>query len=972
MKEKNKKEKNKKEKITHMRTMKNCRFIAVAATVFVGILLSLAILNCSLSIVVQEYEDDMVQGLKDIVRQYSDDVLKDELYDESANQTAEEIAGYIKTLFMRNGVNEYMLDYVDSYVSDYVNYYLFCGELDHDKKQANGYFIYQETRQQLKNYSKEELYKILTRKKVMSKDGYRIYSYDMNPGQYLIIRFAATEIFTKKSALEAYSEDSDELICRIDTQTGIIEDSSEVEYLGTSVDEYSVYEGRKSYRNLKPYEPLVMVNSRGQTVIFAKSDEINGDMFVSVIPTNILLPAVVRNSIMGIVLCWVFLIIILKYVLKFLKNIYDEEKSVKFIPITKKLCIDVHFFSHVGGLTVFAALLTTVSMLYVQTMTNYSTQNEKARIDLKGLEQHIELNEENSVSMEEDYFANAYSVLEILSAYLSAFPEDCSNETLGEFADNFPTIDRITLYNSDGVAEYDSDGIVGVALSRDSMSGESLFWKVINGESSYEYFETKSEDTLFFDIAIRRLDSKGIICIRQNGECLEKFREKSSVQNYVLTANMGVSERGYIEKETPDTLYWAKAGGTKFKEYPNTLSDEVLKHGYSGMVRINNNRQLVNVRDTDDRILICGKSTYRLFGLMSVVEYLLVIVLMGVQYLILAVLCTKRRKDVESDEINVVGDKLSYQEIFRERTMDSEYRKTAVWMLMCAIFMIVVTLVVDSCFGSTSILSYLFGSRWTKGINLFSITMIMMLIATVVLFSKLFEVLVLFFTKNMGPRGVTLGKMFCSLIKFVALVIVTVMTLVYLGADLTALLASAGIAGAMISFCAQQTVNDLLSGLFIIFENSVNVGDWVEVDGFRGEVIEIGVRVTKISAGGEVVIVNNSDLRNISKMNKEKSGALCEFEIAYKEDATAVMELLRNKAQYMKDMIPQIEEGPYLEGVLELGSSGILLRMWALGHRDDTLIIERELLRITKEILDENNIEIPFTQITVHTSDVKQ
>ena len=240
----------------------------------------------------------------------------------------------------------------------------------------------------------------------------------MNPGQYLIIRFAATEIFTKKSALEAYSEDSDELICRIDTQTGIIEDSSEVEYLGTSVDEYSVYEGRKSYRNLKPYEPLVMVNSRGQTVIFAKSDEINGDMFVSVIPTNILLPAVVRNSIMGIVLCWVFLIIILKYVLKFLKNIYDEEKSVKFIPITKKLCIDVHFFSHVGGLTVFAALLTTVSMLYVQTMTNYSTQNEKARIDLKGLEQHIELNEENSVSMEEDYFANAYSVLEILSAYL--------------------------------------------------------------------------------------------------------------------------------------------------------------------------------------------------------------------------------------------------------------------------------------------------------------------------------------------------------------------------------------------------------------------------------------------------------------------------------------------------------------------------------------------------------------------------
>lgn len=962
----------KKDKIKYSKGMKRRRFIATLATVLLGLALSLIIWNCSAEVVVNEYEKNMIHGLKDVCRQYSDDVEKDNLYEQSIDEVGENLAGFLKTLFMTKGVSEYTLDYADSYVAGLMNYYLFYGSLDHENKQANGYFIYQKERQQLKDCSKEELYDIISSGRVSYDDGYRIYSYMMNPGQYLMVRFRSTKIFTKKSALEAYAEDSDEFICRINSETGEIEDSCEQEYIGKNFDDYAQMGDGKTYNSFEPYKAYIIIDDNKQAVLYAQSEEVNGDYFVSIIPTNILIPAITRSSIVGVVLCWAFLFIILHYVIAALKNIEDSEKSVKFVPITRKLCIDIRFFSHVAGLTVFAIVLTILSMLYVQTMTNYSTQNEKARTDLKGLEQHIDLNIENANSMESDFFSNCRTVMEIISSYLVAFPEECSDCALSEMVNNLSTISRITLYDSNGVSEYDSEGVFGVSLTHDDSSGESKFWDVLSGDSTLEYYATSSENETFYNIAIMRQDTEGLIRIKINGDCLEKFCADSSIQKYVMTANMGASERGYIDKDKPDTLYWIREGDERFKEYTNTLSESVLTHGYSGMARIRNIRQLVNVRDTRDRYLICGKSTSYLFGIQSVMEYLSVTVLLLLQYLILAFLSAKKRETVEADEVNVVGDFLSYEEMVRERAMDKEYRKLAVWMLLSALFMIVVTLLVDSGFGNTSILAYLFGSTWTKGINLFSVTMIMMLIAGVVLGGKLLELLVMFFTKNMGPRGVTLGKMSCSLIRFAALVIVLVVTLVDLGADLKALLASAGIAGAMLTFCAQQTVNDLLSGFFIIFENSINIGDWICVDDFRGEIIEIGVRITKVSAGGSVKIVNNSDLRNIDKLCKEMSGAYCEFEIAYKEDAQTVLELLKSKSDYLKEKIPRIDEGPYFDGVLDLGSSGVKLRVWAHGHRDYVMFIERELRRNIKEILDENGVEIPFTQVTLHMSDDKQ
>ena len=80
------------------------------------------------------------------------------------------------------------------------------------------------------------------------------------------------------------------------------------------------------------------------------------------------------------------------------------------------------------------------------------------------------------------------------------------------------------------------------------------------------------------------------------------------------------------------------------------------------------------------------------------------------------------------------------------------------------------------------------------------------------------------------------------------------------GVDTTTLLASAGILSIAISFGAKELVSDILSGLFIIFEGEFRVGDIIKVGDWRGAVVEIGVRTTKVEDGSQNIKV----IRNLS------------------------------------------------------------------------------------------------------------
>ena len=218
-------------------------------------------------------------------------------------------------------------------------------------------------------------------------------------------------------------------------------------------------------------------------------------------------------------------------------------------------------------------------------------------------------------------------------------------------------------------------------------------------------------------------------------------------------------------------------------------------------------------------------------------------------------------------------------------------------------------------------------------------------------------------------KGKAFVKMLASLVKYAAFVALIYLFLRYLGVNAVTLLSGLGILGLVVGLAAQPIFEDVFAGLFIVFEGVFDVGDIIVYDEFRGEVIEIGVRTTQIlDAGGNVKVINNSDLRSFVNMTSELSAVVCIVQIEYGESLKRVERIISDNIGAIRASIPALKKGPDYVGVTELGSSGVSLKFLAYCSEQDRFQAERDLNRAVKLMFDENGINIPFTQVVLHNS----
>lgn len=216
-------------------------------------------------------------------------------------------------------------------------------------------------------------------------------------------------------------------------------------------------------------------------------------------------------------------------------------------------------------------------------------------------------------------------------------------------------------------------------------------------------------------------------------------------------------------------------------------------------------------------------------------------------------------------------------------------------------------------------------------------------------------------------KGKAIVALICSFIKYLAVLILIFVVLKAWGVDTATLLAGAGILSLIVGLGAQPLIEDIIAGLFIVFEELFDVGDIIVVDGFRGTVKEIGIRTTQIEdAGGDIKVVNNSDIRTLINMTSQLSLAICEVDIEYGESLERVEVIIKNNLDSVKAAIPDISEGPYYMGVSALGASGVRLRFTAKCVESQKFQVERDMNRQIKLLFDRNGINIPFTQVVVH------
>ena len=210
--------------------------------------------------------------------------------------------------------------------------------------------------------------------------------------------------------------------------------------------------------------------------------------------------------------------------------------------------------------------------------------------------------------------------------------------------------------------------------------------------------------------------------------------------------------------------------------------------------------------------------------------------------------------------------------------------------------------------------------------------------------------------------------MFASVIRYVAAIVLLCWGLSILGVDLSTIVTSVGILALIIGFGAESLIEDLVTGTFMLLENQYNVGDIVEVGGFRGTVHEIGIRTTSLmDVGGNIKIINNSDMRNILNRSDKASVAGTSIDVPYETDLEDFEPKIPGLMQQIFEKHRDVMLSPprYL-GVQELGASGVTLKFVVEVEEDKIFsaprILNRELLVGFKKL----GVECPFPQVDVH------
>lgn len=221
------------------------------------------------------------------------------------------------------------------------------------------------------------------------------------------------------------------------------------------------------------------------------------------------------------------------------------------------------------------------------------------------------------------------------------------------------------------------------------------------------------------------------------------------------------------------------------------------------------------------------------------------------------------------------------------------------------------------------------------------------------------------YDKGIDKRKVTIIVLINNIIKYIIAIIVIMAILGVYGINTNSIIASLGIVGVIVGLAFQDIVKDFLAGIFIIFDNEYAVGDFVEINGFKGEVISLGLKTTKIkSYTGEVKILSNSSFNEVINYNLADDVIFLYIPVNYNVDINKLEEVLNEIKKQVKE-IKNVKNISLL-GIDSFDDSSMKYAISIECEAMTQYKIKRNVLRIIKIEFDKNKIEIPYNKLDIH------
>ena len=182
----------------------------------------------------------------------------------------------------------------------------------------------------------------------------------------------------------------------------------------------------------------------------------------------------------------------------------------------------------------------------------------------------------------------------------------------------------------------------------------------------------------------------------------------------------------------------------------------------------------------------------------------------------------------------------------------------------------------------------------------------------------------------------------------------------------TSIIASLGVVSVILGLALQDMVKDFIAGVSLVLEDTYNVGDWVTINNFKGEVIYLGMKTTKLkSYNNDIYTINNGSITCAINHSINNSLVIVDIDVSYDTDIEKLEKLL-DKLCLQFEKLDNIKGEVKVLGIENLAESSIVYRITTYAEETKKYQIQREIKKIIKLEFDKNNITIPYKQVVVH------
>ncbi|MBR0653274.1 mechanosensitive ion channel [Roseomonas terrae] len=215
-----------------------------------------------------------------------------------------------------------------------------------------------------------------------------------------------------------------------------------------------------------------------------------------------------------------------------------------------------------------------------------------------------------------------------------------------------------------------------------------------------------------------------------------------------------------------------------------------------------------------------------------------------------------------------------------------------------------------------------------------------------------------------SARVRTLLPMLRTALMITILVVVAFIFLTEIGVNVAPLIAGAGVVGIAIGFGSQTLVRDVITGIFLLFEDAMAVGDVVQVGGLGGVVEQLSIRSIKLRAlDGSLHIIPFSAVTTVTNQTRDFAFAVIDVSVAYGQDTDRVLDVLKDIAKDLREDVkwrPVIRDDLDIQGVERFADSGVVIRVRLKTDPSQRWGVAREMNRRINKKFDELGIEIPY------------